>query len=96
MPLSTSFFIWTSICLELGVLDLVGDAFDGGADADAGADHDRELAGEVLDVLGAGAEGELRLKSLPFLRRIVGGREREDVLAAAAELLPTPPPGSRR
>ena len=56
MPLSTSFFICVEHRLELRVLGLVGDALDGGADADAGADHDGELAGEVLHVLGAGAE----------------------------------------
>ena len=50
--------------LELGVLDLVGDAFDGGADADAGADHDRELGGEVQHVLGAGAEGDVEAELL--------------------------------
>jgi hypothetical protein len=43
--------------LELGVRGLLADALDGRAQADARADHDGQLAGEVLDVAGAGAEG---------------------------------------
>ncbi len=48
--------------LELWVLGLVGDALEGGADTDAGLDHDGELVGEIGDVLksGSAADGEVQ------------------------------------
>ena len=59
-----------------------------GADADAGADHDGELAGEILHVLGCRAESEMStLSDLRFGGRSSGGGEREDVFAARSQLL---------
>jgi len=43
--------------LEVGVLGLIGDAVERGPEIDAGADHDRQLGGEVQDVALLGLAG---------------------------------------
>ncbi|OPZ99084.1 MAG: hypothetical protein BWY71_01084 [Planctomycetes bacterium ADurb.Bin412] len=37
---------------EFGIVDLFGNAFQGGPDTDTGFDHDRQLAGKIQDILG--------------------------------------------
>jgi hypothetical protein len=74
--------------LERRVLGLLRDALEGGAEVDAGLDHDGELLREVEDVLLLGAAGV----ELAELREEVGaaepghdGRDRQHVHALVAQ-----------
>jgi hypothetical protein len=66
---------------------LLGDALEGRAEVDAGADHDGELGGEVQDVLLAGLAGVELAEALeePPPALAEGRREREDVHALVAQ-----------